>query len=246
MGYDKYGLDWTLWESMPTKPENKEPTPLQSLHSRDTLNSVTDEKKVPITEEIDLSEDLCTPPLQEKLKPTCTLANAQFLPDETTDFNKPCIIVVDVEGKPSGSINFALHATYKGTDYDLKHEQSAPAKDGKAQTTLKLFFVDQHYDDLYVKGECDTTVEYYAVVSNKAAREIKSEVLRMPHISSEGKILEAYFEDKEGKKTEITQTNQNVFFVLVTENLLAEKSILNWRMQTLILNIMGQFLKMTY
>jgi hypothetical protein len=185
---------------MPTKPENKEPAPLQSLHGRDRLNSISGEKKVPVTEEIDLSEDRCTPPSSEKPKPTCTLANARFLPDETSDFNKPCAITVDVQGLAAGPVSFALHATYKGTDYDLQHVQTAPVKSGKAQTMLKLFYVDQHYNDLNVKGDSDAAVEYYAVVSSKAAREIKSDILRMP---LEDRVHINFIDENEGVYTDL-------------------------------------------
>jgi hypothetical protein len=148
MGYDKCGLGWKLWGNDSKKPEQKDYDPSESLgHGW----SATTQNQPALSDE--------TEPVHQEQPVTCTLKNARFLPDELTGFNKPCKIVVDVEGTPSGPIRFALWATYKGNDYDLRHENTAYLKDGEAQVELKLLYVNDYYDDTNHNGEKNTKVD---------------------------------------------------------------------------------------
>jgi hypothetical protein len=209
MGYDKYGLDWSLWGNTPKKYEKK------SFDPSATIGSGWANPPKNLSADDDNADPVSQPqPL------TCTLSNARFLPDETTGFNKPCKITVDVEGTPKGKISFALWAAYKNEQYDLQEVQTAFVKDGKAQAELKLFYVDQHYDDINYNGDDDAVVEYYAKVSNKAAREIKSELLKMPLAAPVGGLVELYFADKHGEKIKKVDHGDTVFLILKTKGMI--------------------------
>lgn len=168
MGYDKYGLDWSVWGSSPKKAEMKNCAPV----SKKNQNNGKKEKQ-PETD----NETVTTP---EKKPISCTLKSPRFIPDASTDFTKPCKITVEVEGELSDAVHFALWARYKGTEYNLNHEQIAQVQNGTAQAELKLFYVDEHYDDLFQKGEKDATVEYFLKVTADGCKPVTSETFTMP------------------------------------------------------------------
>ncbi|MBN1604243.1 MAG: hypothetical protein JW915_21715 [Chitinispirillaceae bacterium] len=184
MGQDKYGLNWNLWGDSAKKTENSSFDPTDTIgcgwddspkQSQRCNND--DDSGDAISSNSNKNDNDSSP--QQKKKLTCTLKNARFLPDKTADFNKPCKVAVDIEGTPDGAIRFALWAKYKEKDYDLQYAQTAWAENEKAQTELTLFYVDEHYADIS-NGKKGMSVEYYAKVSNKATKEIKCELLKLP------------------------------------------------------------------
>jgi hypothetical protein len=110
---------------------------------------------------------------------TATLKTAQFLPDNETDYTKPCKIKVDIEGDKAGQVTFALWARYKGKEYDLQHQIKADSSNQQSTADLKLFYVDDHYNDIS-SGDPGAKVDYFAKVSMKGAKPITSELLTMP------------------------------------------------------------------
>jgi hypothetical protein len=110
---------------------------------------------------------------------TATLKTAQFLPDDETDFTKPCKIKVDIDGDKTGQVTFALWAKYKGKEYDLQHQIKADSSNNQSSTDLKLFYVDDHYNDMQ-SGDASAKVDYFAKISMKGAKPITSELLTMP------------------------------------------------------------------
>ncbi len=176
---DKLRIDWKVWGNSPKKPENK------SFDPSATINSNWESSPKSMSADEDCIEPA---PAQHSTSISCTLRNARFLPDDTTNFNRPCKITVDVEGTPKGAIQFALWAKYKDIEYDLNHSQNAYEQDGKAQTELELYYVDEYYTDFYQKGEVEAKVEYFAKILNCAAREIKSELFTMPIAAPESNL----------------------------------------------------------
>jgi hypothetical protein len=110
---------------------------------------------------------------------TATLKTAKFLPDDETDFTKPCKIKVDIEGDKTGQVTFALWARYKGKEYDLQHQIKADSSNNQSSTDLKLFYVDEHFHDMH-GGDASAKVEYFAKISMKGAKPITSELMTMP------------------------------------------------------------------
>jgi hypothetical protein len=110
---------------------------------------------------------------------TATLKTAQFVPDDETDFTKPCKIKVDIDGDKTGQVTFALWARYKGKEYDLQHQIKADSQNNKSTAQLKLFYVDEHFHDIY-GADPAAKVDYFAKVSMRGAKPITSEPLTMP------------------------------------------------------------------
>jgi hypothetical protein len=210
---DKYGLDWKVWGNSPKKPENKGFDPSATIGS----NWGSFPKSIPEDEDYITQEPILHPSTI-----SCTLRNARFLPDDTTNFNRPCKITVDVEGTPKGAIQFALWAKYKDIEYDLKHSQNAYEQDGKAQTELELYYVDEYYTDFYQKGEVEAKVEYFAKILNCAAREIKSELFTMPIAAPSNEFIEAYFTDKHGEVINAMDHGDKVVLVVNTKGMIGQ------------------------
>ena len=110
---------------------------------------------------------------------TATLKTAQFVPDDETDFTKPCKIKVDIDGDKTGQVTFALWARYKGKEYDLQYQIKADSSNNQSSTDLKLFYVDDHYNDIN-GGDASAKVDYFAKISMRGAKPITSELLTMP------------------------------------------------------------------
>ena len=109
---------------------------------------------------------------------TATLKTAQFVPDDETDFTKPCKIKVDIDGDKTGQVTFALWARYKGKEYDLQHQIKADSSNNQSSTDLKLFYVDEHFHDIH-SGDASAKVDYFAKISMRGAKPITSELLTM-------------------------------------------------------------------
>lgn len=213
MGHDKYGLDWKVWGNNPKKHENKGFDPSATIGS----NWGSSPKSIPENKDyIELE------PISHPSTISCTLKNARFHSDDTTDFNRPCKITVDVEGTPKGAIQFALWAKYKDIEYDLNHVQNAYVQDGKAQAELELYYVEEYYTDFYQKGEVDAKVEYFAKISNCAAREIKSELFTMPIAAPNNEFIEAYFTDKHGEVINSMDHGDKVLLIINTKGMLGQ------------------------
>lgn len=110
---------------------------------------------------------------------TATLKIAQFLPDDETDYTKPCKIKVDIDGDKTFQVTFALWARYKGKEYDLQHQIKTDSSNQQSTANLKLFYVDDHYNDISGKDP-GAKVDYFAKISMKGAKPITSELLTMP------------------------------------------------------------------
>jgi hypothetical protein len=210
---DKYGLDWKVWGNIPKKPENK------GFDASATIGSGWGDSPKNTSNDVDCIE---TEPVAPPSVISCTLKNARFHPDGSTDFNKPCKISVEVEGAPKGAIHFALWAKYKDIEYDLSHDQNAFVQNGKAQAELKLYYVDEYYTDFYQKGKTDANVEYFAKISNNAAREIKSELFTMPIAAPECELVELYFTNKHGRKINTVDHGETVFLILKTNGMIGQ------------------------
>jgi hypothetical protein len=110
---------------------------------------------------------------------TAALKTAQFLPDDKTDYTKPCKIKIDIDGDKTGQVTFALWARYKGKEYDLQHQIKADSSNQQSTADLKLFYVDDHYND--INGEDPgAKVDYFAKISMRGAKPTTSELLTMP------------------------------------------------------------------
>lgn len=210
---DKYGLDWHVWGDISKKPENK------GFDASATIGSGWGESPKKISNDVDCIE---TEPAAPPYLISCTLRNARFHPDDSTDFNRPCKISVEVSGTPKGAIHFALWAKYKDIEHDLNHVQSAFVQNGKAQAELDLYYVDEYYTDFYQNGKTDAKVEYFAKISNNAAREIKSELFTMPLAAPESKFIELYFADKHGVKVKKVDHGDTVFLILKSKGMVGQ------------------------
>lgn len=210
---DKYGLDWHVWGDISKKPENK------GFDASATIGSGWGESPKKISNDVDCIE---TEPAAPPYLISCTLKNARFHPDGTTDFNRPCKITVEVKGTPKGAIHFALWAKYNDTEHDLNHVQSAFVQNGKAQAELELYYVDEYYTDFYQNGKIEAKVEYFAKISNNAAREIKSELFTMPIDAPVSKFIELYFADKHGVKVKKVDHGDTVFLILKTNGMIGQ------------------------
>ncbi len=112
-----------------------------------------------------------------------SLGSAQFVPDDKTDFTKPCKVKVDINGEKTSRVTFALWARYKGKEYDLQHQVAADSVKNQATANLNLHYLTEHYND-FTGNDKGATVEYFAKVSMKGAKPITSEVLKMPQKST--------------------------------------------------------------
>ncbi len=169
MGYDKFGLDWNVWGSGSSSGSGSSNAPLGGIGSGWSSNpnqAVQDE----------VNED--TP---GSTQTTARLRNAKFLPDESTDFNKPCKVQVEVESSQpvNSQVVIALWGKYKEEEYNLQHEIKAAPENGIASGELKLYYVDAYYDDV-ASGVTGESVYYIAKCSLKGASPVDSEPLQMP------------------------------------------------------------------
>jgi GH24 family phage-related lysozyme (muramidase) len=171
---NKYGLDFRVWGHEKTeKKKNTTPDILKSIEHGWGESSKPKKQQ----EQTDFTTERIEP---KKEQITCVLKNARFLPDENTDFKKPCKIRVEIEGKSNRIVHFYLWAIYEGVEYDLQYEVKAGKKNDICETEMKLFYVDQFYIDFYNNGKKDAKVEYFAKIKMQGAKEIRSEILVMP------------------------------------------------------------------
>jgi hypothetical protein len=182
MGYDKFGLDWNVWGSQSSSGSGSSNPLLEGIGSgwSSSPNQNTTEET---------SEDT---PASEAV--TARLRNAKFLPDEKTDFNKPCKVEVEVESSQpvTSQVIINLWGKYKEEEYNLQHEIKIHPENGLASGELKLYYVDAYYDDV-ASGVTGESVYYIAKCSLKGASPVDSEPLQMPLV--EGITL--IFEDEE-------------------------------------------------
>jgi hypothetical protein len=182
MGYDKYGLDWNLWGSSSSSGKAGSNPLLDGIGSG---WSSTPKKN-------NAEEDTQDTPVKDSS--SARLRNARFVPDETTDFNKPCKVQVEVESNQpvTSQVIISLWGKYRGEECNLQHEIRVHPENGLASGELKLFYIDAYYDDL-ASGVTGESVFYIAKCSLKGASPLDSEPLQMPLV--EGITL--FFEDDE-------------------------------------------------
>lgn len=184
MGYDKFGLDWNVWGSGSSSGSGSSNAPLGGIGSgwSSNPNQTTQEDE----------DDGAANSTQT----TARLSNAKFLPDETTDFNEPCKVQVEVESSQpvTSQVVIALWGKYKDEEYNLQHEIKAAPENGIASGELKLYHVDAYFDDV-ASGVTGENVYYIAKCSLKGASPVDSEPLQMPLV--EGITL--VFEDDDSK-----------------------------------------------
>ncbi|MBN1604380.1 MAG: hypothetical protein JW915_22415 [Chitinispirillaceae bacterium] len=209
----KYGLDWHVWGNTSKKSGNK------GFDPSATIGRGWGDSPKNLSDKVDCSE---AEHVSQPSPISCRLKNARFHPDGTTDFNRPCKITVEVEGTPKGAIHFALWAKYNDTEHDLNHVQSAFVQNGKAQAELELYYVDEYYTDFYQNGKTEAKVEFFAKISNNAAREIKSELFTMPIAAPVSKFIELYFADKHGVKVKKVDHGDTVFLILKTNGMIGQ------------------------
>jgi hypothetical protein len=185
MGYDKFGLDWNVWGSGASSGSgSSNNAPLGGIGSGWSSNPNQAAQE-------DADED--TP---NSTQTTARLCNAKFLSDETTDFNKPCKVQVEVESSQpvTSQVVIALWGKYKEEEYNLQHEIKAAPENGIASGELKLYYVDAYYDDV-ASGVTGESVYYIAKCSLKGASPVDSEPLQMPLVAG----VTLLFEDDDGK-----------------------------------------------
>jgi hypothetical protein len=183
MGYDKFGLDWNVWGSGSSSGSGSSNAPLGGIGSGWSSNPNQSTQE----DEDDAPNSTNT---------TARLSDAKFLPDESTDFNKPCKVQVKVESSQpvTSQVVIALWGKYKEEEYNLQHEIKAAPENGIASGELKLYHVDAYFDDV-ASGVTGESVYYIAKCSLKGASPVDSEPLQMPLV--EGITL--LFEDDDSK-----------------------------------------------
>lgn len=200
MGYDKYGLDWNVWGTK-SKGKSSSSNPLL-----DGIGKGWGQTKKSVVEE-DEDAPKQTGPI------TAKLVNAAFLPDSTTDFNKPCKVKVEIESKEpvKTPVTFALWGRYNGQEYNLQHEAKADPKDNVATVELKLFYVDPYYNDAVVGKKPDITVDYIAKCTMKGAKGVDSDPLTLP---IKGMIVLSFEDDNVApiEKVKVTLDSGAVYF----------------------------------
>ncbi|MBN1600622.1 MAG: hypothetical protein JW915_03385 [Chitinispirillaceae bacterium] len=184
MGYDKFGLDWSVWGSKSSSGGSSSNPHLDGIGSgwSSTPNQKTVEDEDPEEAPVSVSSSV-------------RLRNAKFLPDGTTDFNKPCKVQVEVESSQpvSAQVIITLWGKYKEEEYNLQHEVKVYPENGLASGELKLFYIDAYYDDV-ASGVTGESVFYIAKCSLKGASPIDSEPLQMPLVEN----ITLIFEDDDG------------------------------------------------
>jgi hypothetical protein len=183
MGSDRYGLNLNVWgDSHNTPQPSKSP-----LDDRIGRNCGEPPKAARADDEENASDGKKESTAQYRIK------KAEFVPVAgETDFNKPCTVRAEIESDKGahGQVTFALWATYNGTEYDLSHKSQSGISDGVAQTQLKLFYVDQYYQDATGGGKAKGKVEYYAKVIGKDGQVVESDRLVMPFVNTTRLLLQ--------------------------------------------------------
>jgi hypothetical protein len=184
MGYDKFGLDWNVWGAGASSGSGPSNAPLGGIGSGWSSNPNQ-------TAQEDGDDGT-----SNSTQTTARLSNAKFLPDETTDFNQPCKVQVEVESSQpvTSQVVIALWGKYKDEEHNLQHEIKAAPENGIASGELKLYHVDAYFDDV-ASGVTGESVYYIAKCSLKGASPVDSEPLQMPLV--EGITL--LFEDDDSK-----------------------------------------------
>ena len=175
MGKDKYGLDWNVWgESGRSNNSNQSPSVLDGIGTGWSPRQQAQQE--------DTDEEATT----QQNSTTARLKNAQFQPDNTTDFNKPCKVRVEIESSEpfTSPVTFNLWSSYNEQRTDLHYEAKAEPKDNVAETELKLYYDDAYYQDAIIDEKPDITVDYIFKVNARGAQEIESAPLTMPHTPS--------------------------------------------------------------
>lgn len=188
---NKYGLNWRVWGNDDKKSSSEKTTP-KILEGIGTGWSSPKPKN---------SQVECEEPVEQQVsekKYTVRLKNAKFVPDETTDFNKPCKVTVEINSQepPKGKVTFSLWSIYNDNKTDLHHETQEYAQNGVVESKLELYYDEKYYEDSYFNGKKDVTVDYFFKVNAKNAREIESEHLTMPRCA--GKTCKMVFQDGNG------------------------------------------------
>jgi hypothetical protein len=204
MGYDKYGINWKVWGNNSSSNQKKENPLLNVGKGWSTTGKKTQDEE---TGEVTKKEEI-----------TAKIKNAQFLPDDSTDFNKPCKVSVEIESSSgkSSPVTIALYGKYNGQEYNLQHEITANCKDNKAQAELKLFYVDPYYQDAVVNKKENASVDYIARCSMKGAKSTDSAPLTLPRISKSNVIL--FFVDDDGKNIANVKVTTNGGDVFTSDN----------------------------
>lgn len=116
------------------------------------------------------------------------------------------------------------------------YEYTVKEGDTLSNLSEKFYGAKKHYSHLadYNKIENPDVIQIDQVI--KMPRILKTGVENGDHqtiihlvyrrssaLNSEGEVLEAYFEDGQGKKTNVTRINQTVFMVVKTSNLVGKK-----------------------
>jgi murein DD-endopeptidase MepM/ murein hydrolase activator NlpD len=112
-------------------------------------------------------------------KAASPVKKAWFIPDETTDFEKICLLRMEFASLPKGAVTIALWAKYKGTDYDINHKQEFQVSGTVSEEYVPLYYVNNHQADIVNKGEKEAKAYYYVKITANGA-ECKSELLEMP------------------------------------------------------------------
>jgi hypothetical protein len=186
MGYDKFGLDWNVWGPAPKKEMSSPSNALLNSIGKGWSTSPNKSKNEESQDEVPQKKEI-----------TARLLKPRFEPDETTDFNKPCKVIVDIDSKQpvSSSVVFSLWGRYKNKEYNLQHEIKATPKGGVAEGVVKLYYIDEYYNDLAINGPDGQGVEYVIKCSMKGANPVESEPLKMPRT----KEIVLEFRDDQGK-----------------------------------------------
>ena len=122
---------------------------------------------------------------KEEIPIEFSFKDAQFLPDNTTDFNKPCKFRVELVPKTLGKIankvvRYELWTVYNGKDHSLQVIGKFEPEKNIAETTIKLVTQDDYITDTLVKKKTDCSIEYYLKLSMYGAKPDKSKLLKMP------------------------------------------------------------------
>ena len=170
---NRYGLDFRVWGYKETKKKDTTPDILKNIgHGWGESSKPKKQEEV-----VEYTEERIEP---KKEQITCILKNARFLPDENTDFGKPCKIRVEIEGESHRLVHLYLWAVYNGVEHDLRHEVEANHNKGICETEMPLFYVEPYHNDVFKNGKKDAKVEYFAKIKMHGAKEIRSELMVMP------------------------------------------------------------------
>jgi hypothetical protein len=171
MGYDKFGLDWNVWGTG-NKSGSSSANPLSNSIGKGWGDT-------PGNQAVEETDD--SPTTIDNGK-TARLKKAEFLPDSSTAFNKPCKIKVEIESKTplTTPVVIALWGKYKEQEHNLQHEIKVSPNGSIAEGSLNLYYVEDHFNDITADPACKETVNYIAKCSMKGASPIESEPLEMP------------------------------------------------------------------